>query len=58
MKDWGKFAGEHSGYAIAEGPEEEIEKATTRYVPYVKFKVHAILSASQIEEVFKALLQG
>ena len=58
MKDWGKFAGENTGYAIAEGTEEEIEKATARYVPYVKFKVQAILSASQIEEVFKALLQG
>jgi hypothetical protein len=58
MKDWGKFAGEHSGYAIAEGSEEEIEKALARYVPYVKFKVQTIVSASQVEEVFKALLQG
>jgi hypothetical protein len=58
MKDWGKFAGENSGYVIAEGTDEEIEIATARYVPYVKFKVQAILSASQIEEVFKALLQS
>jgi hypothetical protein len=58
MKDWGKFAGENCGYAVAEGTEEEIERWTARYVPYIKFKVQAILSASQIEEVFKTLLQG
>lgn len=58
MKDWEKFAGENCGYAVAEGTEEEIEKSTARYVPYVKFKVQAILSVRQAEEVFKALLQG
>ena len=58
MKDWGKFAGENAGYAIAEGTEAEIEIGLARYIPYVKFKVQAILSASQVEEAFKALLQG
>jgi hypothetical protein len=55
IKDWGKFAGENTGYSIAEGTEKEIEIGLTRYLPYVKFKVQAILSASQVEEVFKAL---
>jgi hypothetical protein len=58
MKDWGKFAGENTGYAIAEGTEKEIDLGLARYVPYVKFKVQAIISASQMEEVFKALLQA
>jgi hypothetical protein len=58
IKDWGKFAGENSGYAISEGSEEEVEKGTARYVPYVKFKVQAILSATQVEDVFKALLKA
>lgn len=58
MKDWGKFAGENTGYAIAEGTEKEIDIGLARYFPYVRFKVQAIISASEMEEVFKTLIQG
>jgi len=56
--DWGEFAGGGRGYAIGEGTEQEIYMALSRYVPYVKFEVHPILSISQIEEMMKALSQA
>ena len=54
LTDWGEFAGGGRGYSIAEGTEQEIYMALSRYVPYVKFEVHPILSISQIEEMMKA----
>ena len=56
--DWGEFAGGGRGYTIAEGTEQEISMALSRYVPYVKFKVYQIVSMSQIEEMMKALSQA
>ncbi len=54
LTDWGEFAGGGRGYSIAEGTEQEIYMALSRYVPYVKFEVHPILSISQMEEMMKA----
>ena len=54
LTDWGEFAGGGRGYSIAEGTEQEIYMALSRYVPYVKFEVHPILSMSQMEEMMKA----
>jgi len=54
-KDWGAFVGELSGYAVAEGTEVEIGNMTEQYVPFVRFKVHAIASVSQVDEIIKAL---
>ncbi len=58
MVDWGEFAGGHTGYAISEGTEQEIALALMKYSPYVKFVVHPVLSASQVEENMKALSQA
>jgi hypothetical protein len=52
--DWGEFAGGGRGYTISEGTEQEIYMALSRYVPYIKFEVHPIISMSQIEEMMKA----
>ena len=59
MLEWGIFAGgELRGYGIDEGTELEITMMNLRYVPYIKFEVHPILSANQIEEMAKAMSQG
>ncbi len=58
MVDWGEFAGGHTGYAISEGTEQEIALALMKYSPYIKFLVHPVLSASQVEENMKALSQA
>ncbi|MEA1908039.1 MAG: hypothetical protein U9N43_03300 [Euryarchaeota archaeon] len=52
--DWGEFAGGGRGYTISEGTEQELYMSLSRYVPYVKFEVHPILSINQIEEMMKA----
>jgi len=52
-KDWGAFVGELNGYVIVEGTEVEIHTQMTRYSPFVRMKVHPILSLSQLDEVMK-----
>ena len=55
MKDWGAFVGELNGYMVAEGTEVEIGNLVQQYIPFVSFKVHAVSSVSQVDEVVKAL---
>lgn len=54
MLDWGEFVGGHAGYAIAEGIEQEIALALTKYMPYLKFKAYSVISIEQVEEILKA----
>ena len=58
MLDWGEFVGGGAGYVISEGTEQELALALMKYSPYMKFKVHPVLSASQVEEIMKALSQA
>lgn len=58
IKDWGMFAGEMAGFGIVEGNELELAMELQKWVPYVKFKVQSTLSASQTEEMLKALSQA
>jgi hypothetical protein len=55
IKDWGSFVGELNGYAVAEGNEIEVGNTIQRYVPFVIFEVHPVMSAEQVGEVVKAL---
>ncbi len=55
VKDWGGFVGENNGYSVAEGTEVEIGNMTQQYVPFCTFKVHAVASVSQVDELIKAL---
>jgi len=54
-KDWGAFVGEINGYSVMEGTEVEIGNALQQYVPWVHFKLHAIASVDQVDEIVKAL---
>ena len=54
-KDWGAFVGESRGYAIFEGTELETMNTLQQYIPFCFFKVHAIASVSQAEEMIKKL---
>ena len=58
MLDWGEFVGGGAGYVISEGTEQELALALMKYSPYMKFKVHPVLSVSQIEEIMKAMSQA
>lgn len=52
--DWGEFAGGGAGYGILEGTEQDIALSLMKYRPYVKFKLHPVLSLEQtLENVMK-----
>ena len=59
LKDWGAFPGEHAGYAIMEGADQDVLIGTEKYVPYVRFKTHSFVSVSQaLESMSKARAQS
>ena len=55
LKAWGSFVAESKGFGIMEGDETEISINLQRYSPYVGFETHSFISASQVEEMLKAL---
>jgi hypothetical protein len=55
MKDFGVFVGEHRGFAVNEGSEVEIGNLVQKYVPFIRFKLHAVASVSQLGEILEAL---
>lgn len=54
-KVWGGVVGELHGFFVAEGSEVEISLMLQQYVPYVSFKVQAVMNIDQVEEYAKAL---
>jgi len=55
IKDWGMFVAERKGFGLMERDETEIAINLQRYSPYVHFESHSFISASQAEEMIKAL---
>lgn len=53
--EWGCFAGETRGFSIAEGDEMTVSNSVQKYLPYVTFTVHQIISVNQMEELIKNL---
>jgi hypothetical protein len=53
IKDWGVFLGQTKGFAIDEGTEEEVAKATLKYIPYFRFQIIPMLTVDQHIEVIK-----
>ena len=58
LKDWGAFDDGMAGFAIMEGSELGLAIELQKWISYVKFKTHSLLSASQVEEMLKALSQA
>jgi hypothetical protein len=56
--DWGEFVGGGVGYSISEGTEQEIALSLMKYSPYIRFKVHPVLSLEQTFENMKKLTQA
>ncbi len=54
-KDWGAYVGETNGYSIMEASEAEIGKVLQNYVPFTTFKVKAIATIDQVQEVIDDL---
>ncbi|VVB95556.1 Uncharacterised protein [uncultured archaeon] len=53
--DWGEFVNVNEGYSIYEGTEQEVWLSLVKYTPYLKFKVHPVLSYEQVIENMKKL---
>jgi hypothetical protein len=54
-KDWGVFAGGLQGYSVTEGDEMTISESVQKYLPYVTFDVHPIISVDQMAQVIEDL---
>ena len=54
-KFWGSVAGEPKGFAIFEGDEMALSMHIQQFMPFVKFKVHPIISIDQMDEIAKNL---
>ena len=53
--DWGSYVGGGKGYAISEGSELEIAQLMQKFVPFVKFEVHQVMTIDQVAELAKSL---
>ncbi len=54
-KDWGVFAGGLKGFSVVEGDEMTISNSAQKYLPFVTFDVHPIISVEQMEDVIEGL---
>ena len=53
--DWGVYAGGMKGYSISEGDDMTISNTVQRYIPYVTFEAHPIISVDQMAQVIENL---
>jgi hypothetical protein len=53
--DWGVFAGGLKGFSVSEGDEMTISESAQKYLPYVTFDVHPIITIDQMEQVIEDL---
>ena len=56
VTDWGMFAGGGAGYTIGEGTQADVLKRTMQFAPYVRFKVHPVLSIDEVAKVMKSMM--
>jgi hypothetical protein len=54
-KEWGVFAGGLQGYSVSEGDEMTLSNTVQRYLPYVTFTAHPIISVDQMAQVIEGL---
>jgi hypothetical protein len=55
--EWGAFVGELRGFAIFEGDEVEINVRIQKYSPFVTFKLRAITSVEQTEQLLEEMVK-
>ncbi|HEY41027.1 MAG TPA: hypothetical protein G4O18_04110 [Dehalococcoidia bacterium] len=53
--DWGAYIAGGKGYAVSEGDELELAKLMQRFVPFVKFEIHQVMTIDQVGELAKSL---
>jgi len=55
IKEWGFIAGEMRAFTIFEGSAVDLQTLTSRWVPFIKFKVSEFLTIDQLNKATKAL---
>ncbi len=55
--EWGSFVGELRGFAINEGDEVDINVRLQKYSPFVTFKLRAITSVEQTEQLLEEMVK-
>ena len=55
LVDWGGFLGELKGFGIMEGDMVEVNVRIQRYSPFVHFKLRAITSVEQAEQLIEEM---
>lgn len=54
-KEWGVFAGGLQGFSVTEGDEMKLSENVQKYLPYVTFTAHPIITIDQMEQVIEDL---
>ena len=55
LKEWGTHIGEMKGFGVFEGSEEETSKMAQKYIPFVQFTTHPIITIDQMEKLAKEM---
>lgn len=55
IKAWGAYIGEMRGFSVMECSEEEAVKNVQRYVPFVQFTTHPLITIDQMEKLAKEM---
>jgi hypothetical protein len=55
VKDWGLFPEGDAGYSVVEGTEADVLKISLQFTPYIRGKVHSVLSLKEVGEVMKSM---
>ena len=57
ITDWGSIPGEGKGYSVSEQSALELSKSLQRFSPFVKFKVHHVMTLEETIELSKSLME-
>lgn len=55
VKDWGIFAGGSAGYSIADETSADTLTRALQFAPYVKLKVHPVLSIAEVMKIMQSM---
>jgi hypothetical protein len=55
IKEWGAFAGESKGYCVMEGSAAEVHTLVQKFVPFVQFESHPLVSADEVDVLIQKM---
>ncbi len=57
-KEWGAFVGEARGFWVVEGTAADVNQLAQRYIPFVEFETHPLVSVSEMDAMIETLSQS